>query len=267
VGVAGKAAVLACLAALLYFERKRPLRPPVDPGAARLARNLATGAITGAIVSAVERPIVNRLSLYTAAHKWGVVPRLGLPATIKTALAIALMDYTLYWWHVVLHRVPALWRLHEPHHIDRDLDTSTGIRFHFAEFLASIPWRCAQVLLIGVEPRALSLWQRLTLAEVLFHHANVRLPRRFERVLSRILVTPRLHGIHHSVLREERDTNFSSGLALWDHLHGSACARMDRDNVQIGLPGFERTPDVSLVKTLALPFMKTHDIRRHLPAA
>jgi sterol desaturase/sphingolipid hydroxylase (fatty acid hydroxylase superfamily) len=256
VGVVGKVLLLGGIGALLYLERKYPLRQSVEPGARRILRNVATGAMTALTVAALERPIVSRVSSLAEHRSWGIVPKLGAPEPLQTALAIALMDYTLYWWHVLLHRAPALWRLHEPHHIDRDLDTSTGVRFHFGEFLASIPWRCAQVIAIGVGPRALALWQRLTLAEVLFHHCNVRLPRDVERMLSLFIVTPRLHGIHHSIAREERDSNFSSGFTVWDRLHGSARVELDRDDVKIGLPGHEHAEDVTLVKTLALPFKR-----------
>lgn len=162
------------------------------------------------------------------------------------------MDYTLYWWHVLLHRVPALWRLHVPHHIDRDLDATTGVRFHFLEFIASIPWRCAQIVVIGTGPTTLALWQRLTLIEVLFHHSNLRLPLDFERVLGKFAVTPRMHGIHHSVIRREHDSNFSSGLSVWDRLHETAGASFSRDEVTIGLP--ESGPGITLGVTLAAPF-------------
>jgi sterol desaturase/sphingolipid hydroxylase (fatty acid hydroxylase superfamily) len=163
-----------------------------------------------------------------------------------------LMDYTLYWWHVLLHRVPVLWRTHEPHHVDRDLDVTTGIRFHALEFVASVPWRCAQIVLIGAGPRTLRAWQQLTLFEVLFHHSNVRLPRELERRLSSIVVTPRLHGLHHSIVRDERDSNFSSGLSVWDRLHGTACIGLDHDDVTIGLP--DQGGELTLTETLALPF-------------
>jgi sterol desaturase/sphingolipid hydroxylase (fatty acid hydroxylase superfamily) len=106
--------------------------------------------------------------------------------------------------------------------------------------------------LIGVSPRSLKLWQQLTLAEVLFHHSNVRLPREVERWLARIVVTPRLHGLHHSVIRAERDSNYSSGLTLWDRLHGTGNFDLDRDDVTIGLP--DRPHELTLEATLALPF-------------
>lgn len=250
----GAALLIGGVAALLWCERRRPLRHAFEPGPQRLARNVALGAITAVTVSAIERPLVTSLARAVEQRGWGLLPRLSLPATLKTALALILMDYTLYWWHVLLHRVPWLWRLHEPHHSDRDLDTSTGVRFHFGEFLASIPWRCVQIVAIGVTPRALSLWQKVTLAAVLFHHSNLRLPRATEQRLARFLITPRLHGTHHSIIREERDTNFSSALTVWDRLHGTSRANLDDEFVIVGLAAHRKAADVTLGKTLALPF-------------
>jgi sterol desaturase/sphingolipid hydroxylase (fatty acid hydroxylase superfamily) len=252
-GLLNAALLLGGVAALLWLERKRPLREPVEAKLPRIARNAAVGAITAATVSRVERPIVTRVARIAEAREWGLLPRLALPPRLRTLAALVLMDYTLYWWHVLLHRVPILWRLHEPHHADRDLDASTALRFHVLEFLASVPWRCAQIALIGVTPRELELWQRLTFAEVLFHHSNVRLPRALEAWLARIVVTPRLHGIHHSIVREERDSNYSSGLTLWDALHRTARIEIDRDDVTIGLPDFRGASDVTLTRTLVLP--------------
>lgn len=130
---------------------------------------------------------------------------------------------------------------------------TTALRFHFAEFVASIPWRCAQIGLIGVSPRALSLWQRLTTLEVVFHHSNLRLPLAVERALARLVVTPRMHGIHHSMVCDERDSNFSTGLAVWDRLHGTGRFDLSRQPI-IGVPGHGDAESVSLPETLALPF-------------
>jgi sterol desaturase/sphingolipid hydroxylase (fatty acid hydroxylase superfamily) len=256
---AGRALIAGGIATLLWLERRKPLRRAVDRGPKRIARNLAVGAITAAVVSALERPLVQRLSVLTEKRNWGIVPRLPVPSTWRGIAAVLLMDYTLYWWHVLLHRSPLLWRLHEPHHADLDLDASTGVRFHFAEFLASIPWRCAQVVAIGVGPRRLAFWQKLTLCEVLFHHANARLSMPLERRLSRVIVTPRMHGIHHSVIRAERDSNFSSGLSVWDRLHATSYIDLSRDDVKIGLSEHQHARDVTVGKMLALPF---HSARR-----
>src|SRR5207244_5537109 len=127
-------------------------------------------------VQAVEIPLVRPLAIYAGQRRWGVTSALPLPTWLAVAVALLLLDYTLYVWHVLTHRVPLLWRLHVVHHVDRDLDASTALRFHFAELVISIPWRAAQVLVIGVSPLAFSVWQTALLVSILFHHSNVRLP-------------------------------------------------------------------------------------------
>jgi sterol desaturase/sphingolipid hydroxylase (fatty acid hydroxylase superfamily) len=87
-----------------------------------------------------------------------------------------MMDYTLYLWHVLTHRVPFLWRFHAVHPIDLDLDASTALRFHFGELAVSVLYRAAQVVLVGVDTEALTCWQMFLSLSILFHYSNVRLP-------------------------------------------------------------------------------------------
>jgi sterol desaturase/sphingolipid hydroxylase (fatty acid hydroxylase superfamily) len=186
----------------------------------RLSRNLAIAAISAAALQVAERPVVSPLAALVECRRWGLLQRVLLPPWVEMPLALVLLDYTLYIWHVLMHRVSWLWRFHVVHHIDLDLDTSTALRFHFGELVLSVGWRAGQVMLLGVSPVALSAWQTALFLSVLFHHANVRLPLWLERWLVRFIVTPRMHGIHHSIVQEETNANWSSGLTLWDWLHG-----------------------------------------------
>jgi sterol desaturase/sphingolipid hydroxylase (fatty acid hydroxylase superfamily) len=238
----------------LWLERRRPLRrQQVEPAPRRLARHFAMAALTAASIRLAERPLITPLAQQVERRRWGLLPRLGLPRPLEYAAAVVLLDYTLYWWHILLHKVPLLWRMHLVHHSDLELDASTAVRFHFTEFLASIPWRAAQVLLIGVRPQALAFWQKATMLEVLFHHSNLRLPLALERRLSRLLVTPRLHGIHHSIVQRETDSNFSSGLTVWDHLHGTIRMNVPQDAITIGVPSYRRPDQLRLPRLLAMP--------------
>src|SRR5207237_7403541 len=115
-------------------------------------------------------------------------------------------------------------------------------------------WRCAQVVVIGTCPLALSVWQTLLLIEVLFHHSNVELPLACERWLNRLVVTPRMHGIHHSIVEEEVNSNWSSGLTIWDWLHGTMRTRVAQDSIVIGVAGFRNDRDQALRNALLLPF-------------
>lgn len=242
--------------ALVWLERRRPLRQPVEPKLQRTGRNLAVAAVAAVALQFTERPMSARLSPLVHERGWGVVNLLFLPAWAEAALAVVLLDYSLYAWHVLNHRVPFLWRFHLVHHVDRDLDASTALRFHFGEMVLSVIWRAGQILVIGVSPLALSIWQTLLLIEILFHHSNVRLPLRLERVLVRFVVTPRMHGIHHSIVHDEIDSNWSSGLTVWDWFHGTLRLHVPQSKITIGVPMYSSPNELTLGRILALPFRR-----------
>lgn len=256
---AGAALALAALAALLWAERRRPRRHALEPAARHDGRNLAMAALSALTVRLAEAPVVEPLAHRVAARRIGLVQHLALPLWARRALMLLLLDHTLYVWHVLTHRLPALWRLHLVHHTDLDLTATTALRFHALEILASVPWRAAQVALIGVDPATLRLWQRLTLAEILFHHSNLRLPRALERRLEWLIVTPRLHAIHHSIVRAETESNWSSGLSLWDRLHGTLKRDVPQPAVTIGVPAYRDARELSLPRLLAMPFGHARD--------
>lgn len=240
--------------ALCWWERRRPLRRSVETKSRREGRNLALAALSGVAIRLTEKPVTAPLTALVEKRQWGLLKCLPLPAWIETPLAVVLLDYTLYLWHVLVHQVPFLWRFHQVHHVDLDLDASTALRFHFAEMMVSVPWRAAQVVVLGVSPLALSVWQMATLLEVMFHHANVELPIELERWLNQFIVTPRMHGIHHSQVREETNSNWSSGLTLWDWLHGTLRRDVPQEQITMGVPAYPRPAEVTLPKILALPF-------------
>jgi sterol desaturase/sphingolipid hydroxylase (fatty acid hydroxylase superfamily) len=247
--------VLGTFGLLLWLERRRPLRPRVEPTSLRTGRNVTVAALTAGALQLTERPIISRLTKLVGRRRWGLLKRLRLPAWLEISLAVVLLDYTLYLWHVLLHRAPWLWRIHVVHHVDLDLDTSTSVRFHAAEMIVSVGWRAGQVALIGVSPLALSLWQTLLLLSVMFHHSNIRLPIETERRLNRLIVTPRMHGIHHSIVQEETNSNWSSGLTLWDRIHGTLRLDVPQETITIGVPAYRSPEDVTLDKLIVLPFI------------
>ena len=250
----GLALLGGVLAAAYWLERRRPLRHARESKLHRTSRNLAVAAAGAIAIRAVEQPIVERVAEVAERRGWGLLRQLGLPRPVVDGLGLLLLDYGLYRWHVLTHRVPFLWRFHLPHHADLDMDASTALRIHFGDIVLSVPVRAAQVAALGVSPGAYRLWQRLTLAEILFHHSNIELPRGVERWLSRVIVTPRMHGIHHSVVREEQNSNWSSGLTLWDWLHGTLRLDVPQDTVDIGVPAYRDPADVTLPAVVAMPF-------------
>lgn len=253
--------LLAVGGAAFLLERTRRARDYVEQPSIHTGRNLAVAGIAAATVQVLEAPLVLPAAHITAQRRWGITRSIR-PVWLRDVVAIVLLDYTLYVWHILAHRIPWLWRFHLVHHVDLDLDASTGLRFHAGELAASVPWRLAQIVVIGVTPRALSTWQALTLASVLFHHSNSRLGSRLERVLSWIVATPRMHAIHHSIDPAQLQSNFSSGLAIWDRLHGTIRLDSEPQHVTVGVPGYLKPADAALRRILTLPFSdraRSHD--------
>jgi sterol desaturase/sphingolipid hydroxylase (fatty acid hydroxylase superfamily) len=253
------AVIVIAFGLLVLAERIAPLRRAVESKLRRIVRNLTAGGVSLALMSLLQAPVLQPVAAWIVRDRIGLLQRVQWPRWLETLLAIVLLDYTLWWWHWASHRVPFVWRFHLVHHVDRDLDASTALRFHFGELALSIPIRAAQMLMIGVDAQALWLWQTILFASILFHHSNVRLPPRFERLLVRLIVTPRMHGIHHSDRLAETNSNWSSLLSAWDYLHRTMRLDVPQERVVIGVPAYRDAGDVTIGKILLLPFRRQRD--------
>lgn len=231
----------------------------------RTLRNLALGALSLGVAGGLETPLVKPLAALAKRRRTGLVQLLPVPELARDLAAVLAMDYTIYLWHVATHRVPFLWRFHLVHHLDLDLDTTTALRFHFAEMAISIPYRAAQVLAIGTSERALRWWQRFFFLCVLFHHSNLKLPKRLGNALGWLLATPRMHGIHHSAVHAETNSNWSSGLSIWDRLHGTLQLDVPQSRIRIGVPAYRRPSEIGFWRSITLPFRKHRDAWRPAP--
>jgi sterol desaturase/sphingolipid hydroxylase (fatty acid hydroxylase superfamily) len=249
------ALLASAFVAIAVAERRRPLRPRVDPDGRRVGRNLAMAAITATITAALQKPLVDRALRDTTRRRLGLLRLVNLPAPIRFVAAVLLLDYTLWWWHRLNHVIPSLWRFHVVHHIDRDLDVFTALRFHFGEMGLAAFFRAAQVRILGVDADALVWWQRMLLVSILFHHSNLRLPENIERELVRFIVTPRMHGIHHSQIEAETNTNWASLFSWWDRLHGTFL--YDVPQPVIGAPGWDDSDEPGLGSLLTIPFRRS----------
>jgi sterol desaturase/sphingolipid hydroxylase (fatty acid hydroxylase superfamily) len=244
----------AALGALFVAERRRPLRRQKEPGPGRVGRNVVIGLLAGATTAASELPIVAPVQRLAERHRIGLLRQVRMPRPLRVVLGFLLLDYTLYLWHRMNHGAPFLWRFHAVHHVDRDLDSTTGLRFHAGELAMAAAFRAVQVLLLGVDRETLRLWQQMLVVSVVFHHSNLELHAAIEERLNAFVVTPRMHGIHHSTRPEETDSNFSSLLSCWDRLHRSLRLDVPQAAVTIGVAGFSRPEDVTLERSLMLPF-------------
>lgn len=253
------AAAAVAFGALVLLERKWPLRRRVESRVRRTGRNLTIVAITAVVTTTVERLLLEPVLSLVERRRYGLLQRLPVPAALRTVLAVLLLDYTLWWWHWMNHRIRFFWRFHLVHHVDLDLDASTALRFHFGEMALSVPYRALQVLALGIDRRSLGIWQRMLIISVIFHHSNLRLPASMDRTLTRLIVTPRMHGIHHSDWLRETDSNWSSLLSWWDWLHGTIRLDIPQQMIRIGVPAWQDAREVTLGKALAVPFREQRE--------
>jgi len=243
----------------LWIETLRPLRVERDSKLRRIGRNLSTAGIGLATVELLQIPILIPISRWAMTRGIGLLNQFELAGWIRMAVTLLLLDYTLWFWHWVNHRVPFFWRFHSVHHVDRDLDVSTGVRFHFGELGLSVLFRALQISAIGAGPLSVAIWQMLLFVSVLFHHSNTRLPLALERILVRIIVTPRMHGIHHSDYENETNTNWSSLFSVWDYLHGTIRLDVPQQSITIGVAAYDDPKKVTLGKILAMPFRRRRE--------
>jgi sterol desaturase/sphingolipid hydroxylase (fatty acid hydroxylase superfamily) len=193
--------------------------------------------------------IVLPLTAFTSAHPLWVRPELGWPALI---VDLVLLDCWSYWLHRAYHEAPFLWRLHAPHHLDEHLDSTTAVRFHPGEVVLSAILRLAPIVLLSIPFTHVVVFEAVLLAGSLFHHSNLRLPARFERALSRVIVTPSIHWVHHHADWRDTNSNYAAILSLWDPLFGTRSLSVRSREMRIGLEGLEDRPFFGL---LLAPFL------------
>lgn len=255
----GGPVLFALFALLLLVEYKWPLRRWVQGIRARLFTNFGVAVPTLLALRLALIPAMVAAGYWAQEHELGLLYFLPLPGWLQALMAFLLLDYILYLWHVVSHKIPFLWRLHNVHHTDLDLGVSTALRFHFAEMLLSAVFRAGGVALIGARPEVVLVYEVAFEASVAFHHSNSRLPYKLERILSWIIVTPRMHGIHHSVVRRETDSNYSNMFNIWDRLHRTIRLDVHQDEITVGVPAYREGRELSAWKLLLLPFQPQPD--------
>jgi sterol desaturase/sphingolipid hydroxylase (fatty acid hydroxylase superfamily) len=258
------APILAVTLLVLLFtiERLYPLRKDMRSLLGRLTVNIAISALAFVAAVALVQPAVQWALRWSADKPFGLIHLVVLPVWAEFALSFLLMDLGFYYWHVANHRVPFLWRFHNVHHIDPDLDVSTAFRFHFGEIAFSAMFSVVQASLIGISPWAFAVYHLVFQTEVLFHHSNWRLPIGLERLLSYVVVTPRMHGIHHSQVERENKSNFGTVFTWWDRLHRTLGLNIPQEAIVVGIPGYSRAEDNTTGNALLMPFRKQRDYWR-----
>ena len=189
---------------------------------------------------------------------WGAFNLLGWPFWLEVLLAIVVLDLAIYAQHVIFHKVPVLWRLHQVHHADVDFDVSTALRFHPVEIALSMLIKIAVVLALGAPAIAVVLFEIILNGCAMFNHANIKLPGWLDSVLRRILVTPDMHRVHHSTIPRETNSNFGFNLSIWDRIFRTYRAQPEggHGGMTIGLNEYQSEDPTRFGWSLLLPFRR-----------
>ncbi len=195
-------------------------------------------------------------AFYAQQHQIGLLNQVAWPAWIEIPIALLVLDLSIWFQHLVSHKVPLFWRLHQVHHADRDIDVTTAVRFHPVEIALSMLWKIVVVVPLGASPLAVFLFEVILNACAMFNHANIALPQWLDRVLRLLVVTPDMHRVHHSVLRREHNTNYGFNLSLWDRLFRTYTAQPEggHQGMTIGLPPYQSEAPTRFGWSLWLPF-------------
>jgi sterol desaturase/sphingolipid hydroxylase (fatty acid hydroxylase superfamily) len=253
-----KGTPILATAFLLFFlaERKRPLRTRRHPGLQREVTNAMVSIPAFSLLRFMFLPAMIRLANKSEKTQAGLNYQYKAHRLFKGTISFLLLDYSNYLWHILLHKIPLLWRFHIVHHTDRDLTVSTALRFHFGEMIGSLFYRGAWVFFVGVSPFNVLLYEIVFEGATAFHHSNQRLPFQTEKLLNKLIVTPRMHGIHHSVVRQETDSNYSVIFSFWDRLHNTIRLNVHQDLIVTGVPSYNDARELTIGYLLKMPFGK-----------
>jgi len=248
---------LLVLVLLGVAERTWPLRGDARPARRQLS-NLTLMAIDTVLLRLGFPLLAVGVAMQVRSHGGGLFNALSWPLWVEIPLGVLILDAAIYWQHRLLHRIPLLWRIHRVHHSDIALDVTTGVRFHPLEIGLSMAIKLAVVMALGLHPAAIVIFELLLSAASLFTHADFALRSRAERLLRSAIVTPSMHRIHHSVRREEIDSNYGFLLSLWDRLFRSyrASPAQAERSMSVGLPQWRRQEVLGLLPLLLQPFRR-----------
>lgn len=242
------------LVLFLILELAAPYRDRSVSKMRRWLNNIGFGILNYGLMQFAFIAILLNIANYVTQQQIGLVHFVTLPRWLKIVDTVILMDFFLYLWHVLLHRLPVLWRVHRVHHTDLDVDASSALRFHVIEVAASAIVRMGIVFFIGADPAGVLAFELIYLIADQFRHSGFKLPQTFESVFWILFVPPAMHRIHHSVDRGERHTNFGTIFSIWDRFFGTLRTGVNQRDLWYGVDGHIQEKKLDFHHLLVMPF-------------
>lgn len=263
------AAFAGVLLAMALWEIAAPRRGRVQPTRKRWVTNFSIVALDTLALRVLFPILAVGVAIEAESRGWGLFSLLDWPFWLEVLIAVVLLDMAIYWQHVASHKIPLLWAIHRVHHADRDVDVTTGIRFHPIEICLSMLYKFVVIIALGAPAVGVFLFEVLLNATSMFNHANIRLPAMVDRLVRLVVVTPDMHRVHHSVHMRETDSNYGFNLSVWDRLFGTYIPqpRDGHEAMRLGLLDHQSDDPSTLVWSLRFPFVRPMRSRtRAVPA-
>jgi sterol desaturase/sphingolipid hydroxylase (fatty acid hydroxylase superfamily) len=242
---------------IAIWERLAPRRSLRTSKGARWFSNLSLTFLNPLLLRLVFPVVAVNMALKAQERGWGLLNNFDLPYWLDIVVGIIVLDLTIYLQHVMFHAIPIYWRLHMMHHADLDYDMTTGLRFHPIEIILSMCIKLSIVAILGPPAAAVLIFEIILNCAALFNYGNVSLPKKMDRVLRYLIVTPDMHRVHHSVIIRETNSNYGFNLPWWDRLFGTYCEQPAKGHTHmtIGLSQFREPKRLTLPWLLILPFI------------
>ena len=247
---------LAMLAAMALWEALAPRRAQGIGRARRWPSNLGILVFDALATRLLIPTSLAGFAVFAASRHWGLFNLPTAPGWAAFPLSILVLDLAIYAQHVAFHAVPMFWRLHRMHHADLEFDVTTGVRFHPLEILLSTLIKMAIIAALGAPALAVLAFEVLLNATSMFNHGNVAIPDAIEGWVRRVIVTPDMHRVHHSIAIEETNSNYGFNLSVWDRLFGTYRREPKAGQLAmtIGIGAFRQPGELRLDKMLTQPF-------------
>jgi sterol desaturase/sphingolipid hydroxylase (fatty acid hydroxylase superfamily) len=242
---------------LLFFlglEQVIPYRPSSVSKLKRWLNNIGLGIFNSIALNLVFASAILKTIEYGGVQKMGLLNQWAFPYWAKTLATVIVFDIFLYIWHLLNHVMPLFWRFHRVHHSDLNMDVSTASRFHIGELALSAVIRMGLIFFLGADLFGVALFESLIVLTSQFHHSSLTVPLWFERFYWILFVPPSMHRIHHSVIINERNTNYGTILSLWDRLLGTLLTGVDQSRIRIGMGAYPKPEKLNFHHLMIMPF-------------
>ena len=241
---------------MICWEYFSPRRQQSITRKQRWPINLGLAAFNMALMRLTAGGIAYLSAINAAEHSWGLLNQFHLSSWLAIIISLLFLDFAIYFQHIISHKWKLLWRLHQIHHTDLEIDASTAVRFHPLEIMISMAYKIFCIYLIGADPLAVIVFEIILNGTATFNHSNVNIPVKADKLLRWVLITPDVHRIHHSTVQSETDSNYGFSISLWDRLFRTYVAEPEKTQttLNIGLPQYRKQEELGLIKLLLLPF-------------